>query len=83
MRDADTALTTLYVMADDFCKANWREAPRPGHPPALVPVRTGKGPGRGWLGGRDYAATVGAAPAHLQEDRWSPNGWLSKIHSIG
>jgi hypothetical protein len=36
MLDLDTFLTTLYVTVDDFCKANLREAPHPGHPTALA-----------------------------------------------
>jgi len=37
MLDQDTFLTTLYVMADDFCKANLHVAPRPGPRASLAP----------------------------------------------
>jgi hypothetical protein len=36
MLDLDTFLTTLYVMADDFCKENLGDAPQPGRPAALT-----------------------------------------------
>lgn len=36
MLDTDTFLTTLYVMADDFCKAHFPNHPAPGPVPALT-----------------------------------------------
>ncbi len=36
MLDEDTFLTTLYVMADDFCKAHWPPVPHPGPEASLA-----------------------------------------------
>lgn len=36
MLDTDTFLTTLYVMADDFCKAHFPDWPAPGPAPSLT-----------------------------------------------
>lgn len=38
MLDLDTFLTTLYVMADDFCKQLAPDRPRPGPQPSLQPA---------------------------------------------